>query len=342
MFKFEQPSALYFLVLIPLIWLIFYLLILWKKKRISQIGDVEIVHRLFPNYSLKKEYLKMGLFSFATLFAILAYANPQWGMRQQKVKAKSSDIIIALDISQSMMAEDISPNRMENAKRFTAQLIKSLKGERIGLIYFAGSAYLQMPLTNDYAAAELFIKSANPRQAGTQGTAVAEAIDLAQNLFANDSPYQKALVLITDGENHESEAIDAAELASKDGTFIFTIGVGTQDGALIPFEENGRKVYKKDKSGNPVKTKLNIALLQDIADAANGEFYLLDDGFSLVRKIVNDLAKVEKKEVEQRSFTDYNSFFQHLLFLAFVLLVVEYLISNKKTISLNIKKLLNI
>lgn len=342
MFKFEQPSALYFLVLIPLIWLIFYLLILWKKKRISQIGDVEIVHRLFPNYSLKKEYLKMGLFSFATLFAILAYANPQWGMRQQKVKAKSSDIIIALDISQSMMAEDISPNRMENAKRFTAQLIKSLKGERIGLIYFAGSAYLQMPLTNDYAAAELFIKSANPRQAGTQGTAVAEAIDLAQNLFANDSPYQKALVLITDGENHESEAIDAAELASKDGTFIFTIGVGTQDGALIPFEENGRKVYKKDKSGNPVKTKLNIALLQDIADAANGEFYLLDDGFSLVRKIVNDLAKVEKKEVEQRSFTDYNSFFQHLLFLAFVLLVVEYLISNKKTISLNIKRLLNI
>ncbi len=266
---------------------------------------------------------------FVLIFAIFLLYRPIQGTRKQKVKAKSADIIIALDISQSMLADDISPNRMEKAKRFTSQLIKNLKGERLGLIFFAGSAYLQMPLTNDYAATELFIKSANPQQAGTQGTVIADAINLSQNLFANDSPYQKALVLITDGENHETEAIEAAREVSENGTFIFTIGVGTQEGAMVPFEQNGRQVFKQDGSGNPVKSRLNVALLQDIADASNGKFYLLDDGFSLTRKIVNDLSKIEKQDVEQRSFTDFNSFFQYFLAFGLICLIIEYFLSNK-------------
>ena len=338
MFRFEQPFYLYLLILVPLVLVLFFLLLQWKKARLNKFGDPEVVERLMPEWSIKREWLKTGLFSFSLLFLLLAMANPQWGTRKQKVKAKSADIVIALDISQSMLATDISPNRMEKAKRFSSQLIKNLKGERLGLIFFAGSAYLQMPLTGDYAATELFIKSANPRQAGTQGTVITDAINLSNSIFSSDSPYQKALVLITDGENHESEAIEAARQAAKDGTFIFCIGVGSQEGAPVPFKENGKEFYKKDKSGFPIKSKLNVALLQDIAEAANGKFYLLDDGFSLTKKIVNDLSKIEKQEVEQRSFTDYNSYFQYLLSFALFGLILESVISNKRGNIFNFKK----
>ncbi len=331
MFRFEEGFYLYLIIFVPILLGLFYFLVQWKKRRLQKFGDSEVVERLLPEWSLNREWLKTSMFSFALILMFIALANPQWGTRKQKVKAKSADIVIALDISQSMLATDISPNRMEKAKRFTSQLIKNLKGERLGLIFFAGSAYLQMPLTADYAATELFIKSANPRQAGTQGTVIADAINLTKNIFSNDNPYQKALILITDGENHESEAIVAAKEAAKDGTFVFCIGVGSQEGSAVPIIQNGREVYKKDKQGNPVLSKLNVTLLQDIADAANGQFYLLDDGFSLTRKIVNDLAKIEKQEVEQRSFTDYNSYFQYFLIIAFLTLLFEYFISNKKT-----------
>lgn len=338
MFRFEQEYYLYLIFLVPILIGLFYLLVNWKKNRLKKFGDLDVVQRLLPEWSVKKEWIKTSLFSFSLLLMFVALANPQWGTRKQKVKAKSSDIVIALDISQSMLATDISPNRMENAKRFTSQLIKNLKGERLGLIFFAGSAYLQMPLTADYAATELFIKSANPKQAGTQGTVIADAIKLTKNIFSNDNPYQKALILITDGENHESEAIDAAREAAKDGTFVFCIGVGSQEGAAVPIMQNGREVFKKDKQGNPVLSKLNVPLLQDIAEAANGQFYLLDDGFSLTKKIVNDLSRLEKQEVEQRSFTDYNSYFQYFLFIAFLALLLEYFISNKKGKIFNFKK----
>ena len=338
MFRFEQPFYLYLLILVPLVLGLFFLLLKWKEARLKKFGDPEVVKRLMPEWSVKREWIKTGLFSTSLLFFLIAMANPQWGTRKQKVKAKSADIVIALDISQSMLATDISPNRMEKAKRFSSQLIKNLKGERLGLIFFAGSAYLQMPLTGDYAATELFIKSANPQQAGTQGTVITDAINLTSSIFSSDSPYQKALVLITDGENHESEAIDAAKKAAKEGTFIFCIGVGSQEGAPVPFVENGKEYYKKDKSGFPIKSKLNVALLQEIAEAANGKFYLLDDGFSLTRKIVNDLSKIEKQEVEQRSFTDYNSYFQYLLGIGLLALIFESFISNKSEKIFDFKK----
>ena len=338
MFRFEQPFFLYLLILVPLLLGLFFLLLQWKKARLNKFGDLEVIQRLMPDWSVKREWIKNSLFSFSLLFLLLALANPQWGSRKQKVKTKSADIVIALDISQSMLATDISPNRMKKAQRFSSQLIKSLKGERLGLIFFAGSAYLQMPLTADYAATELFIKSANPNQAGTQGTVIADAIKLSNNVFSSDGPYQKALVLITDGENHESEAIEAARQAAENGTFIFCIGVGSQEGAPVPVIENGREFYKKDKSGFPIKSKLNVALLQDIADAANGKFYLLDDGFSLTKKIVNDLSKIEKQEVEQRSFTDYNSYFQYLLGIAILLIFLESFVSNKKEKLFDFKK----
>lgn len=324
MFRFEVAYILYLLILIPICVAIFWMAMNWKKNILNQSGDSSVIKRLFPDWSVRREWIKGGLILLAFTFLIFAWANPQWGSRKQKVKTKSSDVVIALDISQSMLAEDITPNRMERAKRFCSELIKKLRGERIGLIFFAGSAYLQMPLSHDYASADLFIKSASPKQAGTQGTVIADAITLGDNLFDDESPTQKAVIIISDGENHELEAIQAAAEASENGTSIFTLGIGTEEGAYIPFIERGKKSYKRDKQGNPVSSAINVGLLQDIATSGGGEFYMIDQAMTALDKLDAQIDKLEKREVEQRSFTDYNSFFQYFLLPAILLFIFEY------------------
>ena len=273
---------------------------------------------------------------------LTSWANPQWGMRKEKIKVKSSDIVIALDISQSMLAEDISPNRMERSKFFVSELIKKLRGDRIGLIFFAGSAYLQMPLTNDYASAQTFVQSANPRQAGTQGTVIADAIKLSEKVFGEESKGQKALVIISDGENHESEAIEAARDAREKGITVFTLGIGTESGAMIPVTVNGRKVFKTDQNGNAIRSALNSDNLVDIADAGSGEFYMIDQSLSALPELDARLEKLEKRELEQRSFTDYNSYFQLFLILALVLLLLEYILGDTSNSGKALKKILDI
>ena len=342
MFRLEASYILWFLLLIPICFIITWFYFKWKKSAINKAGDYTVFSRLFPSWSEKKEWIKSSMVIIAMGLLLISWANPQWGTRKQKVKAKSSDVIIALDISQSMLAEDISPSRMEQSKRFLKELIKKLRGERIGLVYFAGSAYLQMPLTNDYGSAMDLIVTANPTQAGTQGTSITDAIKLSDKIFGADSPTQKALIILSDGENHESEAIVAARTARENGTFVFTLGVGTQEGAMVPFTSNGRKVFKKDKAGNPVTSSLNVNLLQDIADAGGGNFYMVDQTLSALKKLDNDIEKIEKQEVEQRSFTDYNSYFQYFLFLAILLFVIEYLISNKLNKKGGISRLLDV
>lgn len=343
MFRFEQIEYLYLILLLPVLAVLFYLLVRHKQSTLKKLGQYNLISKLFPDWSITKEWIKTILFLIGLGFCFVALANPQWGARKQKIKAKSTDVIIALDISQSMMAEDLSPNRLERAKRFTTSLINSLKGERIGLIYFAGSAYLQMPLTNDYAAAEIYTKSANTAQAGTQGTAIAEAIDLAMVTFGEDNGTQKAIIIISDGENHDQEAIDAATTAQEKGAFVYTIGVGTEDGAMIPFiNQKGGKEFKKDKSGNPVRSSLNVGLLQDIATTSGGEFYLMEQSPRLLSEIKNEINKLEKKEVEQRSFTDFASYFQYFLFFGLLFLIIEYFVSNTINKNWNLKKHLNI
>ena len=329
MFRFEASYILWLLLAIPICFAVTWLYFRWKKNAIDKAGDYTVFSRLFPEWSIKKEWLKSSLIICGLALLLISWSNPQWGSRKQKVKAKSSDVIIALDISQSMMAEDISPSRMERSKLFLKELTKKLRGNRIGLIYFAGSAYLQMPLTSDYGSAMDLISAANPRQAGTQGTAIAEAINLSNKIFNDDGPSQKALIIISDGENHDQEAIEAAREAYNSGTYIYTLGIGTEDGAMVPYTEKGRKQYKKDKSGNAVKSSLNVKLLQDVAQEGGGEFYMIDQTLSALKKLEAEIDKIEKKEVEQRSFTDYNSYFQYFLFFAILLYVIEFLISNK-------------
>jgi len=333
MFRFEIQPALLLLLLIPIGLLLVWLTLKWKKDTIVALGEHSILSRLFPDWSTMREWLKASLFLAGLAFIFISWANPQWGTRTEKVKAKSSDVIIALDISQSMLAEDISPNRMERAKRFCVEMLHRLRGDRIGLIYFAGSAYLQMPLTQDFANAEVHIKSANPQQAGTQGTVIADAIELARQTFTDDSPSQKAVILISDGENHETEAMAAAEAALAEGIHLYTVGIGSEQGGLVPFMQNGQQTYKSDAKGNPITSVLNIGMLQDLAEAGGGKFYLLDQVMSALGDLDKEIEKLEKKEVEQRSFTDYNSYFQLFLLPAFLLLFVEYFIgtSNNKS-----------
>lgn len=329
MFRFEESGILWFLLALPILLVLFAFVLKSKRNTLTRYGDYALLERLMPGLSIKKLWLKTTFFTVAMMFLIIAWANPQWGYRTEKVKVKSSDIVIALDISESMLAEDISPNRMERAKFFVSELAKRLQGNRIGLIYFAGSAYLQMPLSSDLASAQTFIKTANPSQAGTQGTVIADAIQLSESIFDIDDPTQKALIIISDGENHESEAIAAAREASKNGISTFTLGIGTTEGAFIPVVQRGKKVLKTDREGNAVKTALNQKNLQDIARAGNGKFYMIDQSMRALNEIETQIERLEKKEVEQRSFTDFNSYYQVLLALGLILIIADLFIGNK-------------
>lgn len=330
MFRLEQIDGLFLLALIPIVLIAIFISIRLKESTINKLGSKNLINRLMPYWSLAREWTKAILFTLALATLFASWANPQWGTKTEKVKAKSSDVILALDISHSMMAEDISPNRLERAKRMASDLVNELKGNRVGLIFFAGSAYLQMPLTNDIAAADLFLRTANTNQAGTQGTAIADAIDLGLSAFSSEGNNQKAMIIISDGENHDEAAIAAAEKAKQAGTYIYTIGVGTEAGEIIPVRVNGRKQYKTDESGAPVKSKLNIGLMQDLASSGGGEAYLLNQGDELIADLKKQIEKIEKEEVEQRSFTEFNSYFQHFLFLGIILLLIEFLLPKGK------------
>ncbi len=330
MFRFEYIEYLHLLWAIPIIFVLYLLSNRWRKRNHDKFGDASLIQNLMPGISSTRNSLKLFLFLIGLVFLFFAYANPQWGLKKAKAKAKSTDVYIALDISQSMLAEDISPNRLERAKRFTTNLLNKLKSERVGLIFFAGNAYLQVPVTNDIASVEIFVKAANTEKAATQGTAIAEAIALTTESLerAEEKIYKKALIVITDGENHEQAVIEAAKKAKESGIIVYAIGVGTEAGDYVRVIENGYKQYKKDQQGNPVRTSLNTQLIKDIADAGGGLSYLLNDENSVISSITKDIAQLEKKESEINSFSEYNNYFQYFLFISLVLLFIDFLLGK--------------
>ena len=278
MFRFEHAEHLWALGLLPILLLFFVLTWYARKQAMDRFGDILLMQRIIPQLSKHKHTIKFSVLMLALSFLIVGLANPQWGMKKEKVKRKSSDIFIALDISKSMLAEDVRPSRLDRARQFAQNLVKKLKGERIGTIIFAGNAYLQMPLTTDYAAAQLFLKSANPNMAPSQGTAISDAIDLPERSFQEDNKHHKALVIITDGENHDEATMERARKAADNGLLIFTVGVGTTEGGFIPVDiGGGRTDYKRDESGNPVTSKLDPVLITQLADAGNGTAFNLTD-----------------------------------------------------------------
>jgi len=331
--RLEHPEYLWLLASI----LILALSYIWahsrRKKQLANIGDEHLVERLIPNRSGSKKVIRFLLISLAIAFIVVGLANPQVGTKEETVKRKGVDIVIALDLSNSMMAEDTRPNRLERSKRFISTLLDKFQNDRVAFIIFAGNAYMQMPLTIDYSAFDMYLKTVNTGILPTQGTAIGEAIQLAETAFDAGERKHKALILISDGENHEEAAMEIAAEAAKSGTKIFTVGVGTAKGGPIPvYNKYGRQVdYKKDREGSIVLSKLNEKMLQEIAVNGNGKYYRLSGGKEAVKEIMKHISEMETKEIEEQIYTDYEDQFQFFLFFGLVLIVIEVFISSRKS-----------
>ncbi len=332
MFRFEHDYYLIYLAgLVPLVVLL-YLSWIWYQKQGSKLGEMGLIRQITVFQSARKRKWSQILTLLIFALLIIAWANPQWGAKREKVKTRSTDIFIALDISNSMYCEDVAPSRLELARKFTLDLIEELKGERIGLILFAGNAYLQMPLTTDYAAAQIFVRSANPGMAATQGTALGDAIDKATEGFTGDPKFHRTLIIISDGEDHDAEAIEKARAAQDDGMLIFTVGVGTAEGSFIPIQTRGSQDWKRDNQGQPVRTSLNETLLNELASVGGGEYFYLNGTTTILNALDNKIENLEKEEFEERSFTSYESYFQLFLGGAVVLLILQWLLNSNLSI----------
>jgi Ca-activated chloride channel homolog len=332
LFRFEHPEFLYWLFLLPVLIFVFRFLEQRKAKQFAAFGTNEVVAQLLRHYAPFKAPLKFGIWLFAAVLLVFAMANPQFGTKKQRVKRKSVDVMLAMDVSRSMQAQDALPSRLALAKQFIGKLVEQLKGNRIGTIMFAGNAYLQMPLTTDYAAANIFIQSADCEMLPTQGTAISEAVELGMESFPKDNKNHRVIIVITDGEDHEEGAKAIVEKAAEDNILVYTIGIGTAQGAPIPeTSEDGITKLKLDESGATILSKLNEPFLKELAEAGNGAYFNLannPDVFNALRKSID---KLEKKEFEARMFSSYESYYQYLVAAALLLLLLETGISYRNT-----------
>lgn len=332
MFRLAHKEFLWLYALIPVFIVIFLLMMYWKKKALKRFGEISLITDLFPDASVSKPYFKFILLMIAYAFLVFGICGPQIGTKLEEVKRKGVDLVIALDVSNSMNAEDIKPSRLERSKQAIYRLIDRLQGDRIGLIVFAGQAYIQLPITTDYGAAKLFLQSINSDIVPTQGTAIGSAIDLGVQAIGDSAKKNTAIIVITDGENHEDDAIEEAANAAENGIIIHTIGMGSPGGAPIPIFHNRVRVgFMQDNNGNTVVTKLDPESLQRIADAGKGKFVRAtnnDDGLDLIMKEINSM---EKKEFGTKMFTDYEDQFQYFLGAALLLLLLEFLLSERKS-----------
>ena len=332
MFRFAHPEYLYALYAVPLIVLLFWYLTRNRRKILGKFARKDVQKLLLPNYSWLKSSLKFGILILVYIFLVVAVSNPQVGTRMEEVKQTGIDVYILLDVSLSMKAEDIKPNRLDRAKFQISNLIQKLRGDRIGLIIFAGQAYVQFPLTSDYSAANLFLNAVDVNSVPQQGTAIASAINLAVKSFDYKTSTQKAIVVITDGEDHEGDVMQAVKDAVAKDIKIYTIGLGSPDGVPIPIYKNGRQTgFKKDENGNVVLTKLDASILQEIASAGNGQYFHGSNYEDQLNDIYNGLSKLEKTEFGVKKVTDYEDRFYYFLIPALFLLVVEFFISETKS-----------
>lgn len=331
MIRFEDINYLYAWVLIPLFFLLFWVMILRRRRNIRQLGDKQLIKLLMPNQSGFKLWVKFILLNLAYFFLILGLANPQIGSKLEEVERKGVDLVIALDVSNSMLAEDIKPNRLERAKRAISQLIDKLGGDRIGIVVFAGKAYMQLPITSDYSAAKLFLSNIDTEIVPTQGTSIGAAIELSLTAFS-DNKHEKAIIIITDGENHEDNPVAAAETAIDAGIKVYTIGIGLPEGAPIPEYRNGQKMgFKKDLEGKTVITKLDELTLQKVASTGQGIYVRANNTSAGLNQVFEEISKMEKQRYETKMFSDYEDRFQYFIALVLFLLLMEILIFEKKS-----------
>lgn len=331
MFRFEHPEFLYALGLVIILLLLEYFVKRNRMKSIDKLGVKSLWPTLIPGYDPKVLAWRSSLWLAGLGLLILSMSNPQWGIRKENVEIKSTDIYLAMDISNSMLSEDIKPNRLERAKLWAESMIKNLASDRVGVILFAGNAFLQSPLTTDYGSATMFIRSASPDMISTQGTNLEDAINTALENFSDDQEAQRVLLILSDGEDNEesnSKAIEAAEKAKEKNVALFTIGVGTVNGGLIPIPySNNMENYKRDETGKPILTKLNQAVLQYLAQVTKGKYYSIENGDAIIGAIKNELANMEKQRIAERAYSEFESYFVYFLIPGLLLLMLEYLLS---------------
>jgi Ca-activated chloride channel family protein len=343
MLHFAHIEFLWGLALVPVLIIMFIWVSRWKRKALAKFGDKNVVKLMMPEVSLSKPYLKFTLFIIGFTFLLIAAADPQVGSKMEEVKRKGADIMILLDVSNSMLSQDLAPNRLENAKQAISQLIDNMHDDRIGIIVFAGQAYVQLPITTDYSAAKLFLNTINTDMVPTQGTAIGAAIDMGMQSFDFKDGTGKAMIIMTDGENHEDDAVAAAAKAKDKDVMINVVGIGSAEGAPIPIIKDGKQAgFHTDSAGKVVVSKLDENMGKEIAAAGGGVYVRATNANSGLNIIMDQMAKMDRKQYDAKSFRDFEDRFQVLLALALILLVVEFFISNRRSERLSRLKLFEV
>jgi Ca-activated chloride channel family protein len=332
MYKIEEPSYFYYFAIIPVLIVIFLVAFWWRNSTQKKFIDADLFKKLAPNASTFKSVLKLCFLAIGGSFLIISLVNPKMGTKLKTVKREGVDVVFALDVSKSMLAEDIAPNRLEKAKQIISKIIDKLGSDRVGIIIYAGNSYPLLPITTDHAAAKMFLQNANPEMVSSQGTAISEALNLAKTYYNNDEQTNRFLIILSDGEDHEEETKQVAEELSKEGIKVYAIGVGTEKGGPIPMKINGSLLgYKKNRKGETVITRRKPDVLETVANAASGRYIDGNTTTKPVDFIENLIANAQKNEFETKQFSDYKDQFQWFLGIGLLFLLLDVFFLDKKT-----------
>lgn len=332
MYELEEQKYLYLLLLLPLMALLFLYVQYWKRKKQREFGDLVLVAQLSPEKSVFKQVLKFTVLLLALAALIMGLVNPKMGTKMETIKREGIDIVFAVDVSKSMLAEDVAPSRLEKSKQLVSQIINQLGNDRIGIVAYAGSAFPVLPITTDYGVAKMFLQSMNTNMVSSQGTSLDEAINLSGTFFEKSNKTSKLVILISDGEDHSEGAEEAAAEANKMGMKIITIGVGTPKGGPIPLKQNGVvQSFKRDQNNEVVITKLNAESLESIAKATKGMYINGNQTKEVLEKIKKALDTIQKTEFEATQMANFQSQFQWFIGLAILLLVLDLFLLERTT-----------
>ena len=332
MYQLDEISFIYLGLVIPILFLIYLIFRRWQKKSISKYFDINTINFLSPEISKSKPLLKFIIISIALLMLVISLVNPKIGTELKTVKREGVDIVFAIDVSKSMLAEDIAPNRIIKSKRIVSELLNNLGSDRVGIIAYASTAIPVLPITTDFSSARMFLESLNTDMLSSQGTSIAEAINLSKNYFNDENQTNRVLCVISDGEDHENQNNNLSDIAKESGITIISIGVGSTNGAPIPIKENNIvKSYKKDEKGEVVITKLNENILNDMATQTGGIYFKGDNTSLVVNNIVDKLKEMDKQEFESKQFVSFKDQFQWFLFVGLFLIILDVVVFERKT-----------
>ena len=325
MFRFADIEMLWWLLTIPVFVVAYVLITRHKRRQLSEFGDPELMAQLMPDASKSRPIVKFALLMVALSLLILAAARPQYGQQEKTLKRQGIEVMVALDISNSMLAEDVAPNRLDRAKQMLSKMIDNMVDDKVGLVVFAGEAFTQLPITCDYVSAKMFLNTISSKLIPTQGTAIGAALQTAIRSFGSqESDAGRAIILITDGENHEDDAIAAAKQAQELGIQVFVIGIGKPEGSPIPVP--GTNDYIKDRSGQVVVSRLNEEMCQEIAQAGKGAYVRCDNTNTAMRALQQELDRIATTDLETTVYADYNEQYQSFVLIALLLLVIDFFI----------------